>query len=158
MKNVRILIKTCGDLHWDIKQHCTKEQHSISKGLALRAFSIFVFLALVKIFTNLVSSHKSGPLATKVDHFWKTISECADFDLALWGPSLGQDMNFYQVWTVYLKNPSSESIFRFCLSGTCLFFGKAPLERKISKCADFDLALWGPSLGHNRTSYKVGSV
>ena len=97
MKNVRILIKTCGDLHWDIKQHCTKEQHSISKGLALRAFSIFVFLALVKIFTNLVSSHKSGPLATKVDHFWKTISECADFDLALWGPSLGHNMNFYQV-------------------------------------------------------------
>ena len=128
MKNVRILIKTCGDLHWDIKQHCTKEQHSISKGLALRAFSIFVFLALVKIFTNLVSSHKSGPLATKVDHFWKTISECADFDLAWWGPSLGHNRTSYKVGNVYLKNSGSESNFNFCLSGTCKIFHKFGLQ------------------------------
>ena len=43
MKHVRILLKLGGDLLWFIKRHCTKQEVSISKTLALRAFSIFSF-------------------------------------------------------------------------------------------------------------------
>ena len=44
MKHVRILLKLGGDLLWVIiKQNCTMQEVSISKTLALRAFSIFSF-------------------------------------------------------------------------------------------------------------------
>ena len=46
MKNVRILLKLGGDLLWFIKQHCTKQEVSISKTLALRAFSIFLHFSI----------------------------------------------------------------------------------------------------------------
>ena len=46
MKHVRILLKLGGDLLWFIQQHCTKQEVSISKTLALRAFSIFLHFSI----------------------------------------------------------------------------------------------------------------
>ncbi len=82
----------------------------ISKTLALRAFSVFVFLALVFFFGK-------APLERK-------ISNCPDLDLTLWGPALGHTRTSYKVGGVWLKNSGSESILRFCLSGTCVIFSK----------------------------------
>ena len=80
----------------------------ISKALALRAFSVFVFLALVFFLGK-------SPLKRKM-------SKCADFEIALWGPSLGHNRRSYKVRSVQLQNSGFKSIFRFCLSGNCNFF------------------------------------
>ena len=101
MKNVRILLKLGGDLLWFIKQHCTKQEVSISKTLALRAFSIFLILW---IFLSL--SHKSGP------HYEKN-ETCPDFAQTWWGPSLVHTTTLYQAGGLYLQNPGSESILHF---------------------------------------------
>ena len=102
MKNVRILLKLGGDLLWFIKQHCTKQEVSISKTLALRAFSIFLILW---IFLSL--SHKSGP------HYEKN-ETCPDFAQTWWGPSLGYyKTKLFLAGSLYLKNPGSEIILQF---------------------------------------------
>ena len=55
MKHVRFLLKLGGDLLWFIKQHCTKQEVSISKTLALRAFSIFLHFSISQISISQIS-------------------------------------------------------------------------------------------------------
>ena len=149
MKNVRILLKLGGDLLWFIKQHCTKQEVSISKTLALRAFSIFLILW---IFLSL--SHKSGP------HYEKN-ETCPDFAQTWWGPSLGYyKTKLFLAGSLYLKNPGSESILHFLILRIFLSLShkSGPHYEKNETCPDFAQTWWGPSLVHKTTLYQTGSL
>ena len=148
MKNVRILLKLGGDLLWFIKQHCTKQEVSISKTLALRAFSIFLILW---IFLSL--SHKSGP------HYEKN-ETCPDFAQTWWGPSLVHTTTLYQAGGLYLQNPGSESILHFLILRIFLSLShkSGPHYEKNETCPVFAQTWWGPSLVHKTTLYQTGSL